>query len=170
MSRLIFAVALLTACSVAQSPPAEPAAPAAEADPAPSQSAQVDWDLFGQDFVDGKTLPLADAVARGPELLGQTVTVEGRVSEVCQKAGCWMVLSDDDLHVRIYMKDHAFSVDKGGAGRTGLVHGVLGQRQVDADEVAHYADETREGGVVPEKAAEGPTYEIVASAVRLARR
>jgi hypothetical protein len=172
MSRFLVLAALGLACTTAPAPtaalPAEPA-PAEAPTAAETASATPGWDSFGEPFAETAAIPLRDALARAAELDGKDVIVEGRVSEVCQKAGCWMVLSDEERHVRVLMKDHAFSVDKQGAGRAGQVQGVLASRQVDPSEVAHYAEETRDGGVVPERVVEGPSYEIVASAVRLKR-
>lgn len=183
MTRLILLSALLSmACSTAPAPEpaasptagaADPQSPASHQEspgaPTPSDSQAPQWSAFGATFAPVDPIPLAGAVARGDELIGQTVTVQGRISEVCQKAGCWMVLSDDSHHVRVRMKDHDFAVDKGSATKIGQVQGEWIARQVDAAEVDHYAAETREGGVVPEQNREGPVYEIVANSVRIAK-
>ncbi|TVQ90110.1 MAG: DUF4920 domain-containing protein [Deltaproteobacteria bacterium] len=164
MSHLrLFCFVVLASCSSAPSAPAEPAPDVERAESA----AQTEWATFGEHFTETEPTSLSDLLAQANEHLGSQVTVEGRISEVCQKAGCWLVVSEGDQHMRVRMKDHAFSVDKDGAGRVGLIQGELISREVDASEVAHYAEETREGGVVPEHTAQGPSYEIIASSVRL---
>lgn len=169
MSRLsLMFLALAAACS--NSPSATPAEPEPEPNAEQAQQAaqpQGEWSTFGDTFQEAEAISLADLLTSSGERLNSQVTVQGRISEVCQKAGCWLVISDDEKHMRVRMKDHAFSVDKGGAGRIGQIQGELISREVEASEVAHYAEETREGGVVPEHHHEGASLEIVASSVRL---
>jgi hypothetical protein len=159
----------LSACATSAeiAPPQAPATPETVEDAGRIEDG---WRVFGDTFSPADAIPLADAIAKGEDLVGQTVTVEGNVSEVCQKAGCWMVLSNDENHIRIRMKDHAFAVDKNGAGAQGQVQGEWIARAVPEAEVSHYAEETREGGVVPERNTQGRSFEIVAHAVKLAAR
>ena len=59
----------------------------------------------------------AKAVFDNPEgFVGKTVRVEGSVRDVCQKMGCWMVISEGEKSMRITTKDHKFFVAKDGAG------------------------------------------------------
>ena len=100
--------------------------------------------------------------------LDKTLVVEGRVADVCQKAGCWMVIEDQGRTMRITMKDHAFSVAKDGAGSDCQVHGTVIQKALDPETVAHLESESVNVEAMPEKKAEdGQVYEIVASGVRM---
>jgi hypothetical protein len=158
-----------TAASSSASSAAPPGEHSAHAEPASAtaQPGADGWTSYGQ-TVTGSAVSLGQMLADAPRLEGQNVVASGRVSEVCQKAGCWMVLSDEARHVRIRMKDHGFSVDKAGAGREAVVMGTLISKPVDPAEVAHYASETRDGGVVPEHAiVDGKTWEIEAVGVRM---
>ena len=99
---------------------------------------------------------------------GKTVRLQGRVTDVCQKAGCWMVMTDDTNHLRITMKDHAFAVDKQGAGSDCIVEGIVKSKAVDPAEVAHFKSESTEGAVIPEEqATSDKTWELVASGVKM---
>jgi hypothetical protein len=71
--------------------------------------------------------------------------------------------------MRVLMKDHAFSVDKQGAGRTCRVEGVVTAKELDPETVAHFASESRNTGVMPEKGKTAGTkvYELVASGVAM---
>lgn len=172
--RVISLFALLAACG-GSTPAAAPDGPApiettAAVAPTtqPTAPASGEWVEAGAAFGEGEVASLGAVLDAADSHENQTVRVEGRVSEVCQKQGCWMVLSEEERHVRIRMKDHAFSVAKDGAGRTGQVRGQLVAKAIDPAEVAHFASETRSGGVVPERAATaGKTWEIVAESVRL---
>ena len=57
----------------------------------------------GEDYGAGLTLeeitPLRDVVSR-PELhVDRTLLVKGRIRDVCQKKGCWMVLADGESQI-----------------------------------------------------------------------
>ncbi|MFK7931227.1 MAG: DUF4920 domain-containing protein [Myxococcota bacterium] len=125
------------------------------------------WTVYGAAFSSAESASLSTVLATASEHTDQVVHVEGKVSEVCQKAGCWMVVSEGEQHMRIRMKDHGFSVDKAGAGSQCQVQGTLVSRPINPEEVAHFASETRAGGVVPEAGQQGVVYEIVADSVRM---
>lgn len=138
------------------------------------------WVPFGQPFASeaarpgaeggrGGSMPVEGLVANAASLAGQTVTVQGTVRDVCQQAGCWLVLGGTehaDVAVRIRMKDHAFAVDKQGAGSEALVHGTVIVKQVDPQEAAHFAAEAARPEVMPENHA-AVVVEIEATGVML---
>lgn len=130
------------------------------------------WEHFGTDFTTApeSTLRCETLLADPAAHVNQTVRVTGRVADVCQAKGCWMVLTPKDggeQMMRVTMKDHAFSVDKQGHGREAELEGVLIAKTVDPETVAHYEGEAGAEGKVPEKQATGGvSYELVASAVR----
>ncbi len=179
-SALIFAAALLVGCdtppaasTAADAPPTEDAHGADPHDHGSAAGApltQADgWTPYGASMDSERTVvPAATLLANPAAYVDQTLRVEGRVAEVCQKAGCWMVVAEGDQSIRVTMKDHAFSVDKQGAGSNCQVDGVLIAKALDPEEVAHFEGETKAGGLVPEKQAQGNVvYEIVADAVRM---
>lgn len=61
----------------------------------------------------------------------------GRITEVCQKQGCWMVLSGDNGEfARVFMHGHAFSVPKNAQGAA-VVYGTLREKKLEAAEIEH---------------------------------
>ncbi len=127
---------------------------------------------FGAAFAvaDADVVPVATFFAAPDGFVGKTARFEGRIADVCQKAGCWMVMADGPRTVRVRMKDHAFAVAKDGTGATASVEGAVNRIAVDPAAVEHYASEATPGAVVPERAAEGGSvYEIEATAVAFRR-
>lgn len=130
------------------------------------------WDHYGGEFrlPYEAAIPAEDLLRDPARHLAQTVRVRGRVADVCQAKGCWLVLtpmSGGPEMIRVTMKDHAFSVDKQGHGREADLEGLLIEKPVDPETVAHYEGEAGAQGLVPERqAASGHSYELVASAVR----
>lgn len=88
-----------------------------------------------------ENLPAAvslDSVAAKPEAsLGKAGAFSGRITQVCQKQGCWLVLSGESGEfARVFMHDHAFSVPKDASGEA-VVYGTLGEKKLSAEEAAH---------------------------------
>lgn len=71
---------------------------------------------------------------------GRTVAVRGKVVEVCQTKGCWMLLSDGKRELRVRFLDYAFFVPKGLAGEV-VVEGVFAIQMVPVDEARHYLED-----------------------------
>lgn len=71
------------------------------------------------------------------------VQLEGKVSEVCQKEGCWIVLGNENGGdvVMIRMKDHAFKVPKDIAGKHAIVNGNLKKKVQSVEEQKHYLED-----------------------------
>lgn len=72
------------------------------------------------------------------EHAGQPRAYSGRITEVCQKQGCWMVLAGDSVHARVFMNDHAFGVPKDAQGEA-VVFGTLTEKQHSEEFVEHLA-------------------------------
>jgi hypothetical protein len=97
------------------------------------------------------------------------ILLRGRLTDLCQKKGCWTVLQDGDAVVRVRFEDYGFFLPQDALGRTALVEGVASIREVSEAEARHLARESRDGdpGTL-----EGPQREvgIVATGVRLLPR
>lgn len=181
MYRILIA-SFLVACGGAAPEIAAPAPDGASADnqgaerevtpDADATNADAEWQTFGTPPASATTPLQAKAFLDDPSTYAdQWVTVEGEVTDVCQKMGCWMVVTDGERSMRVTMKDHAFSVAKDGAGATARVHGQVVRKAIDPASVAHYASESAKPDAMPEQGKEAgeATYEIVASAVDLKR-
>ncbi|MAY81931.1 MAG: hypothetical protein CL930_14265 [Deltaproteobacteria bacterium] len=125
------------------------------------------WTHYGAEFARAETPVAAKALLDNPEpFVNKTITVQGRVADVCQKAGCWMVIAEGDKSMRIRMAKHAFSVAKDGAGSTCQIQGEVVARKVEPAQVAHFESESKNKEVMPEKkAVDGISYEMVATGV-----
>ena len=124
----------------------------------------------GRDFGAGltleTTLALRDVVAAPERHAGTPILVQGRLTDLCLKKGCWTVLSDGDAFVRVRFRDYGFFLPKDALGRRALVEGVAEVRTLSEKEARHYASESQNGDPT---AITGPQHEIsfVATGVRL---
>lgn len=72
------------------------------------------------------------------------VKVTGKVSEVCQKKGCWMTLvSDQPGHpeMRVTFKDYAFFMPKDLSGKRVVVDGYAFVDVTPVEVLRHYAED-----------------------------
>lgn len=118
------------------------------------------WEKFGADVPAGPAVPLAIALADPAAHVGQAKVFSGRVVDVCQKKGCWVMLEDDGRGARVLLGDHDFYVPKDVRGQA-QVHGVLSRVELSPDAQRHTAQETS-GAAVP-----AVEYRIVADGVQV---
>ncbi len=72
------------------------------------------------------------------------VKVTGKVSEVCQKKGCWMTLVSDqpgNPDMRVTFKNYAFFMPKDLAGKRVVVDGYAFVDVTPVDILRHYAED-----------------------------
>jgi hypothetical protein len=101
---------------------------------------------------------------------GETVIVEGEVSEVCQMKGCWMALvpQGSSAKIRVTFKDYGFFVPKDARGCTARIEGAFNRRVLSKDEADHLEGE----GVKLDRLPDGTATEIsfIASGAELRRK
>lgn len=99
------------------------------------------WEKFGADLPHGGTVvPLATALAQPAAHVGQAKVFSGRVVDVCQKKGCWVMLEDEGQGARVLLGDHDFYVPKDVRGPA-QVHGVLSRVELSPAAQRHTAQE-----------------------------
>jgi hypothetical protein len=127
----------------------------------------------GTDFGAGLTLtrptPLSEVVQDPERFEQQPILVHGRVSDVCQRKGCWLMLSDEAAHVRVHFKDYGFFVPTDSMGNEVFVEGIVTVETLSESAARHYESESRRGD--PDLV-NGPQREVIftATGVRLVGR
>ncbi len=73
-----------------------------------------------------ESTPIEKISARPADYVGKTVQVKGKISDVCQNMGCWMMLVDGSGNsIRIKVKDGEIEFPKDSAGKTATAEGKL---------------------------------------------
>jgi hypothetical protein len=103
----------------------------------------------GADYGAGLTLeettPLREVVNH-PELhVDRTLLVKGRIRDVCQRKGCWMVLTDGESRIRVRFADYGFFVPKDSSGKDAYVEGRASVEEISEKEARHYEAEAIDG-------------------------
>lgn len=98
------------------------------------------YKAFG-DSVQSTTAPLPLAEAIKTPSPQKIVRIQAKVVEVCQKKGCWMMLTDGSTTMRITFKDYGFFMPKDLAGRTIIAEGILSEDILAEKDARHYAED-----------------------------
>ncbi len=103
---------------------------------------QKDGILYGKNVIKKKKVIAISKVAANPEKYkGKQVTLKGTVADVCQKAGCWMVLTDGKNEIRI-LTNHEFFLPKDCFDKNVILTGKFDIVEVSEEDARHYADES----------------------------
>ena len=112
--------------------------------------------------MDGDVVSVAVAAADPEAYAGKPHRFSGRITEVCQKEGCWLMLEDNGHAARVMMRDHGFAVSKDATGHA-EVFGVLTVKQLSKEAAQHMADDAgKPTSAMPER-----ELRIDASGVRI---
>jgi Domain of unknown function (DUF4920) len=103
---------------------------------------------YGKPLPEGASTPIAQAIAAFDAHAGKPARFSGRIAQVCQAKGCWVVLEDDGQTARVMFADHAFNVPKDSAGRA-EVHGVLSRKQLTPAQIEHLKEDSKGLAVSP---------------------
>jgi hypothetical protein len=126
-----------------------------------------DFETFGELLDDSLPMvALEELASDGGDYVGQPIRVIARVSEVCQKKGCFFIAQEGSSVMRISFKDYGFFVPTDISGKRVTFTGEVVAREITVDEAAHYAEDLggADSPVMP-----GKVYEIVATSVRVPR-
>lgn len=100
--------------------------------------------FFGEAFALSDITSFTDMLSLVQEKDSAILTVEALVTEVCQKKGCWMNLTDsseDHDPMMVRFKDYGFFVPKDLAGQQVVVRGKVYREMTPVDELRHYAED-----------------------------
>lgn len=72
------------------------------------------------------------------------IAVKGKVTDVCEKKGCWLTIqTDDNSQFFVKMKDYAFFVPTALKGKTVVLEGTAERKVTSIDEQKHYAEDAK---------------------------
>ncbi len=94
-------------------------------------------EAYGEPMPEGESVSIGAALAAGPD--GEAAKYHGRIGQVCQTKGCWLILEEDGQWVRVMTK-HKFFLPKDTQGMA-TVHGVLEAVDVEEEQAKHLAED-----------------------------
>jgi hypothetical protein len=133
-------VTLLAACGEPASAPPSPGTP-------PVAAAKET--VYGSPLAKVETLTVADIVKRAGELNGKQVRVEGTISDVCAKRGCWIRIADEAGPAEITFKvdDGVMVFPMDAKGRWAAADGTVRRTELTLEQTrSRLAEEAKESG------------------------
>lgn len=74
----------------------------------------------------------------------ENVAIKGKVTDVCDKKGCWLTIqTEDNSKFFVKMKDYAFFVPTALKGKTVVMDGTAERKVTSVDEQKHYAEDAK---------------------------
>lgn len=74
----------------------------------------------------------------------ENVAVKGKVTDVCDKKGCWLTVeTDNNEKFFVKMKDYAFFVPTALKGKNIVLEGSAETKIISVDEQKHYAEDAK---------------------------
>ena len=95
---------------------------------------------YGEPMPEGEATPIAVAAADPQAHQGKPGKFSGRITEVCQKKGCWVVLEQDGHTARVMAKDHGFEVPRDASGPA-VAYGVLQEEPISEEHARHLVED-----------------------------
>ena len=115
---------------------------------------------FGAPMPEGEAIDIAVAATDPAARTGEAALYRGRITEVCQKKGCWVVLEHDGHSARVMAKDHGFAVPTDASGEA-IAYGVLEEEPISDEHARHLVED--DGAAAPAER----ELRIVATAIRI---
>lgn len=123
--------------------------------------------LYGKNYEEGmEVVEFTDLMSNPAVYKDKTVLVKGNISEVCQKAGCWLVLSDGSNNARVTTL-HNFFVPKDATGSQVIVIGKFIEAELTEDQAKHYNEESNKPMDESEIKGTSNVFEIEADGVKI---
>ena len=144
---LIAVAASLAACNKEPAPKAQAAPGAASA--TATTAAQPKGETFGAGVKLAEPTPIDAILAEPKKYDGKTVRVEGMITDVCPKRGCWLELAGtapgQKLRFKVTDGEMVFPMDA--KGRKAVAEGVIAVKELTLDETKARAEyEAKEYG------------------------
>ena len=130
---------------------------------------RVDQTFCGEVPMEEVAVTLTEAISGLERGESEFVKIKGKITEVCQAKGCWMILVDGDTYARVTFENYGFFVPTETSMQRSVVYGQLSERVLSGEQAEHYAQDAGSQSTL-ELHGEVKEYSIVARAVQLENR
>lgn len=160
-----FVMLLLVACGEPDATEATEPTPAAEAPtaeaPAAEAPAALDGEVYGEGVSLAQSTPISQLMAEPDAWDGKKVRVEGTITEVCEKRGCWMAIASDEPFqtLRFKVEDGVITIPVEARGKYAVAEGTIRKVELSPeDAMAMREHEAEEQGKPVDTTTPLPTH------------
>jgi hypothetical protein len=103
---------------------------------------------FGKPLTINEPTKISDILREPQKYDGKKVLVEGKISEVCEMMGCWIMIQDENEKeaLRFKVEDGVISFPMSVKGKVARAEGIVSVKELSVEEQItegqHHADET----------------------------
>ena len=94
---------------------------------------------YGAPMPEGEATPVVQLLSGAEHHVGHRMKVTGRITQVCQAKGCWLMLDANGVGVRV-KTGHDFFVPKDASG-TAVVFGEWKAVELSPEQARHYVED-----------------------------
>jgi len=101
-----------------------------------------DGKVYGEPLTGTETIAISELLGNPEPYLGEVVRVEGLVTGVCEKRGCWMSLAGDEefQEIRIKVDDGVIVFPMEAKGRKAVAEGVFTKIEMTMEQTLAYRE------------------------------
>jgi len=101
-----------------------------------------DGKVYGEPLTGTDTIAISELLGNPEPYLGEVVRVEGLVTAVCEKRGCWMSLAGDEefQELRIKVDDGVIVFPMEAKGRKAVAEGVFTKIEMTLEQTIAYRE------------------------------
>lgn len=95
---------------------------------------------YGKGVTLKETTKISDIYASPDKYVGKAVKVEGVITDVCSKRGCWMLIGSDKEFqtIRFKVEDGVIVIPMEAKGKKGVAEGTLKKIEMTKEEAAEF--------------------------------
>ncbi|WP_445664100.1 DUF4920 domain-containing protein [Fodinibius sp. AD559] len=124
------------------------------------------YKVYGSEFAENTQFFAPGYLVRNSNIFkGQKVATKGVIKQVCQKKGCFFMLSAGEENIRVTFKDYNFFIPTDAAGSQVQLTGVFKVKELTEEQAKHYAEDAGEDPDDVEMTEK--EYTIVANSVKI---
>lgn len=98
--------------------------------------------VYGDSIPDDSYIEVASLKTAMKDESKKDIKIKGKVEEVCQKKGCWMIMKlDNGEDMRVTFKDYKIFVPKDLGGKDVVLDGFAYLDTVSVEDLKHYAED-----------------------------
>jgi hypothetical protein len=112
---------------------------------------------YGAPMPEGDAMPVTELLPHAEHHSGHTMKFSGRITQVCQTKGCWVVLDANGTPIRV-KTGHQFFLPKDATGNA-VVFGELKPVELSAEQAEHFSKDGS-AGIEP-----GREWQILATSI-----
>ncbi|MBP9203637.1 MAG: DUF4920 domain-containing protein [Kofleriaceae bacterium] len=131
-------------------PTATPAPGTTPAPGAPGAAAATDGTKYGAGLADGSVVAIDEVIANPQAFAGKKVRVEGMVTDVCPKRGCWFEMAGTGAgkKLRFKVQDGVMTFPMEAKGKHAVAEGVVAVTELSLEESKQHAEyQAKEYGI-----------------------